>query len=358
MFHIQKSRRFDEERARFYAAEIISALMFLHGRGIIYRWALHSLLLFVWTPRLRWESEFSALIKKCHFCPSEHVVSWDHSASAFPLHIGQGAPLSRREWNSWAGMKWNLPRFSARICCFCHSVPRYFKAGHTKASASLPQLLCLNPIYFTYLFSATHLSHKKCFHSFHGPTAGVFLSCPCLASLCLQQDWSIVASMRQPPLEVSRLFSGSYFPYIALLCYLQFFCTQGGSLVIFFPFCAAEVLPCQLRHKGIKQSIIPAWIRARLPCRALPGPASPLDQHPSSCPRGRARPLLGWSRTTGRCQHWDSLVVQKGFFLPCFTEDLWHPCAQITGQEEQAVVFSGMLLPGIQQQSIFEHGLL
>ncbi|NWZ89236.1 KPCL kinase, partial [Nesospiza acunhae] len=37
MFHIQKSRRFDEDRARFYAAEIISALMFLHSRGIIYR---------------------------------------------------------------------------------------------------------------------------------------------------------------------------------------------------------------------------------------------------------------------------------------------------------------------------------
>ncbi|KAJ7413908.1 hypothetical protein BTVI_42080 [Pitangus sulphuratus] len=40
MFHIQKSRRFDEDRARFYAAEIISALMFLHERGIIYRIAL------------------------------------------------------------------------------------------------------------------------------------------------------------------------------------------------------------------------------------------------------------------------------------------------------------------------------
>nr|XP_034959150.1 protein kinase C eta type-like [Zootoca vivipara] len=37
MFHIQKSRRFDEARARFYAAEIISALMFLHEGGIIYR---------------------------------------------------------------------------------------------------------------------------------------------------------------------------------------------------------------------------------------------------------------------------------------------------------------------------------
>ncbi|KAI5090554.1 protein kinase C, eta, b, partial [Silurus meridionalis] len=37
MFHIQKSRRFDEARAQFYAAEITSALMFLHSKGIIYR---------------------------------------------------------------------------------------------------------------------------------------------------------------------------------------------------------------------------------------------------------------------------------------------------------------------------------
>ncbi|XP_037098153.1 protein kinase C eta type isoform X1 [Syngnathus acus] len=37
MFHIQKSRRFDENRACFYTAEITSALMFLHGKGIIYR---------------------------------------------------------------------------------------------------------------------------------------------------------------------------------------------------------------------------------------------------------------------------------------------------------------------------------
>ncbi|XP_006261688.4 protein kinase C eta type [Alligator mississippiensis] len=37
MFHIQKSRRFDEARAQFYGAEIISALMFLHEKGIIYR---------------------------------------------------------------------------------------------------------------------------------------------------------------------------------------------------------------------------------------------------------------------------------------------------------------------------------
>uniref|UniRef100_A0A6Q2YGX1 Protein kinase C n=1 Tax=Esox lucius TaxID=8010 RepID=A0A6Q2YGX1_ESOLU len=37
MFHIQKSRKFEEGRARFYTAEITCALMFLHSKGIIYR---------------------------------------------------------------------------------------------------------------------------------------------------------------------------------------------------------------------------------------------------------------------------------------------------------------------------------
>ncbi|XP_031436068.1 protein kinase C eta type [Clupea harengus] len=37
MFHIQKSRKFEEGRARFYSAEITSALMYLHSKGIIYR---------------------------------------------------------------------------------------------------------------------------------------------------------------------------------------------------------------------------------------------------------------------------------------------------------------------------------
>nr|XP_020462320.1 protein kinase C epsilon type-like [Monopterus albus] len=37
MFQIQRSRKFDEVRARFYAAEVTSALMFLHRHGVIYR---------------------------------------------------------------------------------------------------------------------------------------------------------------------------------------------------------------------------------------------------------------------------------------------------------------------------------
>jgi novel protein kinase C epsilon type len=37
MFQIQRSRKFDEARSRFYSAEIVSALLFLHKQGIIYR---------------------------------------------------------------------------------------------------------------------------------------------------------------------------------------------------------------------------------------------------------------------------------------------------------------------------------
>lgn len=37
MFQIQKSRKFEETRARFYAAEVTLALMFLHKQGVIYR---------------------------------------------------------------------------------------------------------------------------------------------------------------------------------------------------------------------------------------------------------------------------------------------------------------------------------
>jgi len=37
MFHIQRLVRFDEDRARFYAAELVSALQYLHAAGVIYR---------------------------------------------------------------------------------------------------------------------------------------------------------------------------------------------------------------------------------------------------------------------------------------------------------------------------------
>lgn len=53
-FHLSRERVFTEERARFYGAEIVSALEYLHSRDVVYRdikvsvrlppgpWHLHS----------------------------------------------------------------------------------------------------------------------------------------------------------------------------------------------------------------------------------------------------------------------------------------------------------------------------
>lgn len=42
MFHIQQAGKFDQDRTKFYTAEIICGLQFLHGRGIIYRYGFEA----------------------------------------------------------------------------------------------------------------------------------------------------------------------------------------------------------------------------------------------------------------------------------------------------------------------------
>ena len=38
MFQIQRARKFDETRAKFYSAEVTLALQYLHKHGVIYRY--------------------------------------------------------------------------------------------------------------------------------------------------------------------------------------------------------------------------------------------------------------------------------------------------------------------------------
>jgi len=52
MYHIQELRRFDNDRAMFYAAEITCGLQFLHGCNVIYRCPPLLMRVLVWLRRL------------------------------------------------------------------------------------------------------------------------------------------------------------------------------------------------------------------------------------------------------------------------------------------------------------------
>ena len=46
-FHLRKAKRFEEKRAKLYAAEIILALEHLHSKNIIYRLLLHKIYTYI-----------------------------------------------------------------------------------------------------------------------------------------------------------------------------------------------------------------------------------------------------------------------------------------------------------------------
>lgn len=81
MFHIQAAGRFDQERSRFYAAEIICGLQFLHSRGIIYRCV----------PRMRC----------CQYCGSSSFYDVCTSGNSEKVGRVEKRSLKTNEWDKY-----------------------------------------------------------------------------------------------------------------------------------------------------------------------------------------------------------------------------------------------------------------
>lgn len=93
MFHVQKEGKFSESRCRFYAAEIICAIRFLHNQHIIYRLELKQVVVVVIMLQLKLQRI------KTNLAPSIDC----HQRSQTRQHsTGCGGP------HSFGGL-WNVP---------------------------------------------------------------------------------------------------------------------------------------------------------------------------------------------------------------------------------------------------------
>jgi len=74
MYHIQELKRFEIDRAVFYAAEITCALQFLHGCNVIYRYLI--IIIIIIMPRsvaeqaaVKKTNKYTAITADFHFEP-------------------------------------------------------------------------------------------------------------------------------------------------------------------------------------------------------------------------------------------------------------------------------------------------
>lgn len=122
-FHLQKERRFAEDRVRLYAAEIVLGLGFLHSKDIVYRDLKPENILL--------DSEGHVMLTDFGLCKEDMTATSEtHTFCGSPEYLGMSVHLGRwgRGRGNGAGV-WCVAYCDLEphpVCCLTHSLARSF----------------------------------------------------------------------------------------------------------------------------------------------------------------------------------------------------------------------------------------